>query len=98
MVEWVDSTGTYFEEDAFVLITLNGGAITWSGDYSALLDPAPKSPTHDVAIPLPYVVIDSVVPEDTQGTANRGLGVMVSVSNSGAANVTSNIQCFEGTD
>ena len=98
MVEWEDSTGTYFEEDAFVLITLNGGAITWSGDYSALLDPAPRSSTHDVTIPLPYVVIDSVAPEDTQGTANKGLGVMVSVSNSGTANVTSNIQCFEGTD
>ena len=27
MVEWVDSTGTYYEEDAFVLITLNGGAL-----------------------------------------------------------------------
>lgn len=98
MVEWVDSSGTYDEEDAFVLITLNGGIITWSGDYSTLLDPAPRSPTYQVSIPLPFVVVDSVAPEDSKGTANKGLGVMISVSNSGNANVTSNIQCFEGTD
>ena len=98
MVEWVDSSGTYDEEDAFILITLNGGIITWSGDYSTLLDPAPRSSTYQVSIPLPFVVVDSVAPEDSKGTANKGLGVMISVSNSGNANVTSNIQCFEGTD
>ena len=39
-----------------------------------LLDPAPTTPTHVANIALPYVQIDKVVPEDTQGTVDKGLG------------------------
>ncbi len=85
-------------EDSEVLITLNGGVTTWSEGYDVLIDPAPTTPYHEVSIKLPFVSIDSVVPEDTSGTANKGLGVMVTVSNTGEAPVKTNIRCYEGDD
>jgi len=98
MTEWLDSSGTMNQEDAMVLITLSGGNSAWSGDYSITLDPAPATPSFTANIPLPYVVIDSVVPEDNKGTANKGIGVMVTASNTGDVEVSTNIQCFEGDE
>jgi hypothetical protein len=98
MTEWLDSSGTMNQEDAMVLITLSGGNSAWSGDYSITLDPAPTTPSFTANIPLPYVVIDSVVPEDNKGTANKGIGVMVTASNTGDVEVSTNIQCFEGDE
>ena len=98
MTEWLDSSGTMNQEDGMVIITLSGGNSAWSGDYSTTLDPAPATPSFTANIPLPYVVIDSVVPEDNKGTANKGLGVMVTASNTGDVEVSTNIQCFEGDD
>ena len=98
MTEWLDSSGTMNQEDAVVLITLSGGNNAWSGDYSTTLDPAPTTPSFTASISLPYVEIDSVVPEDNKGTANKGLGVMVTASNTGDVEVSTNIQCFEGDD
>ncbi|MBT7987953.1 MAG: hypothetical protein HN689_06905 [Euryarchaeota archaeon] len=98
MTEWLDSSGTMNQEDARVLITLSGGNSAWSGDYSITLDPAPATPSFTANIPLPYVVIDSVVPEDNKGTANKGIGVMVTASNTGDVEVSTNIQCFEGDE
>ncbi len=98
IIEWVDGNGVHSYEDSEVLITLNGGRTTWNQGYSILIDPAPSLPYHEVTIDLPYVSIDSVVPEDTSGTANQGLGVMVTVSNTGDAPVTTNIRCYEGDD
>ena len=98
MTEWLDSSGELNLEDAMVLITLSGGNNAWSGDYSTTLDPAPVTPSFTANIPLPYVVIDSVVPEDNKGTANKGIGVMVTASNTGDVEVSTNIQCFEGDE
>jgi hypothetical protein len=98
MTEWLDSSGGMNQEDAMVLITLSGGNSAWSGDYSITLDPAPATPSLTANIPLPYVVIDSVVPEDNKGTANKGIGVMVTASNTGDVEVSTNIQCFEGDE
>lgn len=98
MTEWLDSSGGMNQEDAMVLITLSGGNSAWSGDYSITLDPAPATPSFTANIPLPYVVIDSVVPEDNKGTANKGIGVMVTASNTGDVEVSTNIQCFEGDE
>ena len=98
MTEWLDSSGTMNQEDGMVIITLSGGNSAWSGDYSTTLDPAPATPSFTANIPLPYVEIDSVVPEDNKGTANKGLGVMVTASNTGDVEVSTNIQCFEGDD
>ena len=98
MTEWLDSSGTMNQEDAVVLITLSGGNNAWSGDYSTTLDPAPTTPSFTASISLPYVEIDSVIPEDNKGTANKGLGVMVTASNTGDVEVSTNIQCFEGDD
>ena len=98
MTEWLDSSGTMNQEDAMVMITLSGGNSAWSGDYSTTLDPAPVTPSFTANIPLPYVVIDSVVPEDNKGTANKGIGVMVTASNTGEVEVSTNIQCFEGDE
>ena len=98
IVEWVDGNGVYGSEDSEVLITLNGGVTTWSEGYDVLIEPAPSTPYHEVSIDLPFVSIDSVVAEDTSGTANKGLGVMVTVSNTGDAPVKTNIRCYEGND
>ena len=98
MTEWLDSSGTMNQEDGMVLITLSGGNSAWSGDYSTILDPAPATPSFTANIPLPYVEIDSVVPEDNKGTANKGIGVMITASNTGDVEVSTNIQCFEGND
>ena len=98
MTEWLDSSGTMNQENGMVKITLSGGYSAWSGDYSTTLEPAPATPSFTANIPLPYVEIDSVVPEDNKGTANKGLGVMVTASNTGDVEVSTNIQCFEGDD
>lgn len=98
IIEWVDGNGVYGSEDSEVLITLNGGVTTWSEGYDILIDPAPTTPYHEVSIDLPFVSIDSVVAEDTSGIANKGLGVMVTVSNTGDAPVKTNIRCYEGDD
>jgi len=98
IIEWVDGNGVYGSEDSEVLITLNGGVTTWSEGYDVLIEPAPSTPYHEVSIDLPFVSIDSVVAEDTSGTANKGLGVMVTVSNTGDAPVKTNIRCYEGND
>ncbi len=98
MPEWVDSSGTLHNENASILITLNGGTTVWSGDYSISLNPAPTTPTFVASIELPYVVIDNVAPEDTQGTVNKGLGVMLTITNTGTVDVSTNIRCYEGSD
>ncbi len=98
IIEWVSGDGVYGTEDSEVLITLNGGVTTWSEGYDILIDPAPSVPYHEVSIDLPFVSIDSVVAEDTSGTANKGLGVMITVSNTGDAPVKTNIRCYEGVD
>ena len=98
MPEWVDSSGTLHTEDASILITLNGGTTVWNGDYSINLNPAPTIPTYVANIELPYVVIDKVAPEDTQGTVDKGLGVMLTISNTGNVDVSTNVRCYEGSD
>ena len=98
MVEWVDSSGMLSQEDGLIMITLNGGSSVWNSDYSITLDPAPATPTYVTNIELPFVVIDEVAPEDTQGIADRGLGVMLTVSNTGNVDVSTNIRCYEGAD
>ena len=98
MTEWVDSSGVLHQESGMIMITLNGGTSVWNGDYSITLDPAPTTPTHAANIALPYVQIDKVVPEDTQGTVDKGLGVMLTVTNTGTVDVATNIRCYEGVD
>ena len=98
MTEWVDSSGVHHQESGMIMITLNGGTSVWNGDYSINLDPAPVTPTYEVNLPLPYVEITKIVPEDTKGTVDKGLGVMLTVSNTGNADVETNIRCYEGED
>jgi hypothetical protein len=98
MPEWLDGAGILHQESATVLITLVGKANIWNGNSSLLLDPAPTTPYFNTSIPLPYVVVDSVIPEDNMGTANRGLGIKITVSNTGLVEVATNIQCYEGDD
>ena len=98
MTEWVDSSGVLHQESGMVMITLNGGTSVWNGDYSITLDPAPTTPNYVTYIALPYIQIDNVVPEDTQGTVNKGLGVMLTVTNTGTVDVATNIRCYEGVN
>ena len=98
MTEWVDSSGTLNQETGMIMITLNGGTSVWNGDYSVTLDPAPTTPSFTANIALPFVVIDEVKPENSQGTVNKGLGVMLTVTNTGGVSVSTNIRCYEGVD
>ena len=98
MTEWVDSSGTLNQETGMIIITLNGGTSVWNGDYSVTLDPAPTTPSFTANIALPFVVIDEVKPEDSQGTVDKGLGVMLTVTNTGGVSVATNIRCYEGVD
>ena len=98
MTEWVDSSGNLHQEDGMIMITLNGGMSVWNSDYSITLDPAPTTPIYTANVELPFVVIDKIVPEDNQGTVDKGLGVMLTVSNTGNVDVATNIRCFEGID
>ena len=98
MTEWVDSSGTLNQETGMIMITLNGGTSVWNGDYSVTLDPAPTTPSFTANIALPFVVIDEVKPEDSQGTVDKGLGVMLTVTNTGGVSVATNIRCYEGVD
>ena len=98
MTEWVDSSGTLNQETGMIMITLNGGTSVWNGDYSVTLDPAPTTPSFAANIALPFVVIDEVKPEDSQGTVDKGLGVMLTVTNTGGVSVATNIRCYEGVD
>ena len=98
MTEWVDSSGTLNQETGMIMITLNGGTSVWNGDYSVTLDPAPTTPSFTANIALPFVVIDEVRPEDSQGTVDKGLGVMLTVTNTGVVSVATNIRCYEGVD
>ena len=98
MTEWVDSSGTLNQETGMIMITLNGGTSVWNGDYSVTLDPAPTTPSFTANIALPFVVIDEVKPEDSQGTVDKGLGVMLTVTNTGGVSVVTNIRCYEGVD
>ena len=98
MTEWVDSSGTFNQETGMIMITLNGGTSVWNGDYSVTLDPAPTTPSFTANIALPFVVIDEVKPEDSQGTVDKGLGVMLTVTNTGGVSVATNIRCYEGVD
>ena len=98
MTEWVDSSGTLNQETGMIMITLNGGTSVWNGDYSVTLDPAPTTPSFTANIALPFVVIDEVKPEDSQGTVDKGLGVMLTVTNTGGVSVSTNIRCYEGVD
>jgi len=98
MTEWVDSSGTLNQETGIIMITLNGGTSVWNGDYSVTLDPAPTTPSFTANIALPFVVIDEVKPEDSQGTVDKGLGVMLTVTNTGGVSVATNIRCYEGVD
>ena len=98
MTEWVDSSGTLNQETGMIMITLNGGTSVWNGDYSVTLDPAPTTPSFTANIALPFVVIDEVKPEDSQGTVDKGLGVMLTVTNTGGVSVATNIRCYEGND
>jgi len=98
MTEWVDSSGTLHQENGMIMITLNGGTSVWNSDYSITLDPAPTTPAYTATVELPFVMVDEVVTEDNQGTVDKGLGVMLTVSNIGTADVATNIRCFEGVD
>ena len=98
MTEWVDSSGTLNQETGMIMITLNGGTSVWNSDYSVTLDPAPTTPSFTANIALPFVVIDEVKPEDSQGTVDKGLGVMLTVTNTGGVSVATNIRCYEGVD
>ena len=93
IVEWVDQDGNYHSENAELTLTLSSG---W-GDF-AITTSAPKSPYAVVNIPLPYIEVVSVDTEDTSAEANKRIGAMVTVRNTGDSAATVNIWCYVGDE
>jgi hypothetical protein len=90
IVEWVDGSGDYHQENAEILLTLSSN---W-GDYAITVD-APRTPTASVAVPLPYINVKSIDLEDDKGYTNSGLSGDVVIENTGNAGATGmNFWCY----
>ena len=94
IIEWMDGTGTVQQEDASITLSISS---SW-GTFSKTID-APTTAEASLELDLPYVAVTSVVPETTTGVANKSVSGMVTVSNTGDADVSSvSIWCYQGDD
>ena len=91
IVEWMDGNGVVHEEDATITLSTSS---SW-GTYATTID-APKSTSATLQLDLPYVDVTGIMLETTTGEVNRGVSGMITVENSGTADVTGvNIWCYE---
>ena len=94
IVEWMDGEGVVQQEDASITLSISS---SW-GTFSKTID-APTTSEGTLELDLPYVAVTSVSPEATTGVANKSVSGMVTVANTGTADVTSvNIWCYQGED
>jgi len=94
IVEWMDGEGVLQQEDASITLSILS---SW-GTFSKTID-APTTSAGTLELDLPYVAVTSVSPEATTGVANKSVSGMVTVANTGDADVTSvNIWCYQGED
>lgn len=95
MVRWQDGAGELHEEDASATFTLE----TIWGTWTKTVDPLPMTPSFTVEMDLPHVTLDSIVESADEGTVNKRLGMMVTLSNDGAADANVMFECFtDGED
>ncbi len=94
MIEWMDGDGVVHQEDASITLSITS---SW-GTYSQTID-APTTAEGSMELALPYVAVTSVSPESTTAVANKSVSGMVSVSNSGDADVSGvSIWCYNGDE
>jgi len=92
MIEWMDGDGVVHQEDASITLSITS---SW-GIFSQTID-APTTAEGSMELALPYVAVTSVSPESTMAVANKSVSGMVSVSNTGDADVSGvSIWCYNG--
>lgn len=94
MIEWMDGDGVVQQEDATITLSISS---SW-GTYSETID-APTTSEGSIELDLPYVAVTSVNPEANTAVANKSISGMVTVSNTGDADVAGvNIWCYNGDE
>ena len=94
MIEWMDGDGVVQQEDATITLSISS---SW-GTYSKTID-APTTSEGNIELDLPYVAVTSVNPEANTAIANKSISGMVTVSNTGDADVAGvNIWCYNGEE
>ena len=94
MIEWMDGDGVVQQEDATITLSISS---SW-GTYSKTID-APTTSEGSIELDLPYVAVTSVNPEANTAIANKSISGMVTVSNTGDADVAGvNIWCYNGEE
>ena len=94
MIEWMDGDGVVHQEDASITLSITS---SW-GTFSQTID-APTTAEGSMELALPYVAVTSVSPESTTAVANKSVSGMVSVSNTGDADVSGvSIWCYNGDE
>ena len=94
MIEWMDGDGVVHQEEASITLSITS---SW-GTFSQTID-APTTAEGSMELALPYVAVTSVSPESTTAVANKSVSGMVSVSNTGDADVSGvSIWCYNGDE
>ena len=94
MIEWMDGDGVVHQEDASITLSITS---SW-GTFSQTID-APTTAEGSMELALPYVAVTAVSPESSTAVANKSVSGMVSVSNTGDADVSGvSIWCYNGDE
>ena len=95
LVEWQDGEGNHYTENASGKLVL---ATPW-GTYEKEIAELPKVNHFDLDIDLPTLKFDSLVESDNENSVNSRLGVMATITNSGAVSATFLVDCYSnGTE
>jgi hypothetical protein len=94
MIEWMDGDGLVQQEDATITLSISS---SW-GTFSKTID-APTTSEGSLELALPYVAVTSVSPVENTAVANKSISGMVTVANTGDADVSGvNIWCYNGDE
>lgn len=94
IVEWMDGQGNLGSEAANITLSITSN---W-GIFSTTVS-APRTAFGTINLDLPFVSITALEPEDITATVNSSLGFMMTVENTGDADVTANVRCYmDGND
>ena len=94
MIEWMDGNGVVHQEDASITLSITSSWGTFSQTIAA-----PTTAEGTMELTLPYVAVTSVSPESATAVANKSVSGMVSVSNTGDADVSGvSIWCYNGDE
>lgn len=89
IVEWVDGTGTYYQESGTIKITVESN---W-GNFIADA-PAPKTATSYVNLTYPSLSIDKIEPVSVTADTGKTHYLQVTISNTGTIAVNPNVRCY----